>query len=92
MKTEISDKQRLELVVHEINERIRIARHIKKCHVELRCGFTLVPTGILNAYREGDCTFDEAVSYLEDWRSRDVRQLMSLVNQLQEKIGNAEPS
>ncbi len=32
-----------------------------------RNGFQLSPGGILNAYREGDVTFKQAVKHLENW-------------------------
>lgn len=32
-------------------------------------GFVFSPPGILNAYREGDLSFDEAVQRLEEWHA-----------------------
>ena len=36
---------------------------------KLKTGYQLSPGGILNAYREGDLKFQEAVKALERWKS-----------------------
>lgn len=35
-----------------------------------RIPFQLSPSGILNAYREGDVTFNQAVKHIERWARR----------------------
>ncbi|MDD5217889.1 MAG: hypothetical protein PHS88_07275 [Candidatus Omnitrophica bacterium] len=35
-----------------------------------KCGFQGSPGGILNAYREGDVTFEQAVRHLKGWAKR----------------------
>lgn len=36
----------------------------------IRSGYQLSPSGILNAYREGDISFKRAVKDLEDWKKK----------------------
>ena len=36
-------------------------------------GFQASPGGILNAYREGDITFEGAIEHLNDWNLRHIK-------------------
>lgn len=40
----------------------------------LRLGFRFSPAGILNAYREGDLTFNQSVQQLERWAKRSAKR------------------
>ena len=40
----------------------------------LKIGYSASPGGILNAYREGDLTFKQAVKELERWHRRKIKQ------------------
>jgi hypothetical protein len=57
-------------LVHLVN---RTIQQLQRKPVELRGGYYLEPGSILNAYREGDLTFDAAKKALETWRERGVR-------------------
>lgn len=39
-----------------------------------RMGYPLVAGGILNAYREGDVSFDDAIEQLKEWAFRFVEE------------------
>lgn len=43
---------------------------LKRKPRRLKIGFQMTPAGILNAYREGDLTFKQAVHHLEKWKKR----------------------
>ena len=54
-------------MVEQVNGLMQKLKH-KPDH--LKNLFQLSAGGILNAYREGDINFDEAVGYLELWKKR----------------------
>lgn len=43
-----------------------------------KLGYQCSPGGILNAYREGDITFNKAVKELERWKNRKVQNALSV--------------
>jgi len=45
-----------------------LMRVLKNKPTYLKIGYLLHPSGILNAYREGDLTFNQAVKELERWK------------------------
>ena len=51
--------------VEVINSTMERLRNYKIRHPQLKRGFSLCYGGILNAYREGDLTFKQAVGYLK---------------------------
>jgi hypothetical protein len=52
-------------MVEQANATAKILRNKPQ---ELKIGYTLCAGGILNAYREGDLNFEEAVVELEKWK------------------------
>lgn len=54
-------------LVNAVNELHVLVQHKPRSE---RSGFQLSPGGILNAYREGDLTFKQAVKHLENWAQR----------------------
>lgn len=63
------DKKYYDGIINSVNVLMEILKHKPR---ELKCGYQCSPGGILNAYREGDVTFNEAVKQLEDWKDRQV--------------------
>lgn len=57
-------------LVDQVN---RAIEELQRKPVEYRAGFYLEPGSILNAYREGDVTFDEAKKRLHEWREKGLR-------------------
>lgn len=55
----------LALAIDLLMERLRA---LKAAHPELRCGYYSEPGSILNAYREGDLTFEAAKDALNSLR------------------------
>ncbi|TAL49269.1 hypothetical protein EPN83_01890 [Patescibacteria group bacterium] len=55
-----------EKVVEQVNAGIKKLQRKPK---SLKKGFTLHPGSILNAYREGDLTFRQAVRALDRWKN-----------------------
>ena len=49
-------------------EVIALISRLQNKPTEMKMGYSLSPGGILNAYREGDLTFKQAVKALEKWR------------------------
>lgn len=54
--------------VELIGELINDVYQLKNDHPALKCGFYFNPGSILNAYREGDLSFDACVDALKHWR------------------------
>lgn len=54
-------------IVSTVNELMAILKR-KPCSAKL--GVQLSPGGILNGYREGDLTFNQAVKKLQHWKKR----------------------
>jgi hypothetical protein len=54
-------------IIHAVNALMSILKHKPR---EFKDCVTLHPGGILNAYREGDLTFNQAVRELERWKKR----------------------
>ncbi len=64
MKTEKA-KNKLRSLQDQVDSNIIEIREIKNLHPKLKLGYKVSPGGILNAYREGDLTFNEAVAELK---------------------------
>ncbi|MES3004590.1 MAG: hypothetical protein V4690_00585 [Patescibacteria group bacterium] len=47
-----------------------ISKILKKKPRHLKVGYSSTPGGILNAFREGDLTFAQAVKALDKWEKR----------------------
>ena len=63
-------EQELQSKIDQINKLLKEVQTAKKKDKSLRLGtMGLHPGCILNAYREGDLTFDEAIKKLEEWRT-----------------------
>lgn len=61
--------EELSAKIDQIHYLISEVRAFKVDHPEHRYGFYLNPGSILNAYREGDLSFDACVDALEYWRA-----------------------
>ena len=67
----MKDAQRVNQLVVTVTNSITELRQIKRDNPELALGYTCSHGGILNAYREGDLTFNEAVAELESLCKKD---------------------
>lgn len=66
------------MLIESVSVGIKRLREIKADHPDLKHGhYGGVPGSILNAYREGDMTFEEAVKELEEIRLETVRSVAS---------------
>ncbi|MFA6406740.1 MAG: hypothetical protein WCW34_04455 [Patescibacteria group bacterium] len=54
-------------LVNAVNELHALVQHKPRNE---RVPFQLSPGGILNAYREGDLTFKQAIKHLKNWAQR----------------------
>ena len=62
----INDAKTLRLRLNQLNEIFTDVQAYKQAHPEERCGYYPRNYGsLLNAYREGDVTFDECVELLK---------------------------
>ncbi len=62
MPTMPTESEFWEKRIDEVN---RLHAELQKKPDHLKKGYALAPAGILNAYREGDLSFDEAVKFLQ---------------------------
>ncbi len=60
----LKDKERIDNLIDLIRSSMAEVRELKQKH-EFELGYRVSPEGILNAYREGDLAFNEAVSELK---------------------------
>lgn len=65
------DKKYWDEVIGGVNVLMSI---LKRKPLRYKFRFQRSPGGILNAYREGDVTFDQAVKELEIWKDRELRE------------------
>lgn len=56
-------------LVEQANDISSLLRRKPQRH---KIGYQCSPSGILNAYREGDLTFKQAVRELERWKARNT--------------------
>lgn len=63
-----TDWGRMEKEVFALISRLR-----RKSH---KLGYQCSPGGIINAYRDGDITFNKAVKELEGWKDRKVKDAL----------------
>jgi hypothetical protein len=68
------DKEYWQGIVCGVNALMHI---LKRKPRKFKLGLICNPGGILNAYREGDLTFDQATKELEAWKDRKVRDALS---------------
>lgn len=62
----INDAKTLELKVRQLNEIFLDVQAYKAAHPEVRCGYYPQDYGsLLNAYREGDVSFEECIELLK---------------------------
>jgi len=57
-------EEKIDAKIEELNSLHKELQELKKEHPECTIGYVLSPGGILNAYREGDISFDKAVELL----------------------------
>jgi len=62
----ISDIRKVNELVVIVSNAISELRELKRNNPELKLGYVNSYGGVLNAYREGDLTFKEAISELEN--------------------------
>lgn len=62
----VNAKYKAEAIESQVFELIEELREIKAANPSLKKSFTYCPGGILNAYRDGDVAFDEAVAHLKE--------------------------
>ena len=76
--TERQAKNEIDVSLPAIARLIERVRFLKAKFPQLKCGVHKGnPGSILNAYREGDLTFDEAVAELQEIRTETIRSLAS---------------
>jgi hypothetical protein len=62
----INDSRTLQLKVNQLNDIFKDVQAYKQAHPEEKCGYYTQNYGsLLNAYREGDISFDECIELLK---------------------------
>ena len=67
----MKDKLYWDGIVNSVNILMVILKRKPK---QFKSGYQGSPEGILNAYREGDVTFDQAVKEIESWKNRQLNR------------------
>jgi hypothetical protein len=62
----VAKKRDWNLIIEEVNSLMRILKRKPK---NITIGHWISPGSILNSYREGDLTFNQAVKALEKWKA-----------------------
>lgn len=80
----IQDKITLDRKIEQINSLIAEVRAYKDANPDSRCGYYLGYGSLLNAYREGDISFDDAVDLMEKVGGRKSERLRAAVKTAKE--------
>jgi len=58
----------------KVGELNRLHKEVQQKPDSVKRGYISCPGGILNAYREGDINFEEAVKSLENWKASELAE------------------